>query len=339
MIELPTMIWQRTMPARRFVRVKKAGLLSRWGTAWPLLLLCSCQTPPPSSTIVPAHELPPEMSMNKDAGRGNWLFVTVRLGSGEELPFFVDTGATVTCFDKSLESKLGEPVGIGKLQHYGELAEAGIYPAPRFFLGGVPLITASKVITVDFTKGSSDAGRPVMGVLGQDCLQHYCIQLDFQTGKIRFLDPDHLNTAQLGQAFALTSLGKKGDIRPLINFESFLGTKAVNLIIDTGNAHDGDFELGIFQREVQKHILRVEPEVTGHQSDRAWLPECVWSGQTYTNLLIGSGVNSLGLRFLARHLVTLNFPKRTMYLKWESSGPLRHADIGPGGTGEVEQPP
>jgi len=30
----------------------------------------------------------------------------------------------------------------------------------------------------------------------------------------------------------------------------------------------------------------------------------------------------LGLQFLARHLITLNFPKRIMYLKRTSVGPL-----------------
>ncbi|TMP97794.1 MAG: hypothetical protein E6L09_12645 [Verrucomicrobia bacterium] len=32
--------------------------------------------------------------------------------------------------------------------------------------------------------------------------------------------------------------------------------------------------------------------------------------------------NLIGLQFLARHLVTLNFPKRMMYLKRTSVGPL-----------------
>ena len=40
------------------------------------------------------------------------------------------------------------------------------------------------------------------------------------------------------------------------------------------------------------------------------------------NPLDSSGGNTVGLRFLARHLVTLNFPKRMMYLKRTSVGPL-----------------
>ena len=303
--------------------MKMLCLLGRWGITLPLLMLCSCETRPHLSAIVPASELPPELSMNKEAGCGSWLFVTVRLESGEALPFFIDTGSTVTCFDKSLTSKLGEPIGVGKLQHYGDTIEEGIYPAPKLYIGGVRLVTGNNVIAVDFKQGSADAGRAVMGVLGQDCLQHYCIQLDFQAGTMRFLDTDHLDAAQLGQAFPLTLSGKKGDIRPLIHCANFLAAKGANLIVDTGNAHDGDFETRLFRREVKKHTLRIETAGVNNQPpNRARLPHCTWNGNNYTNLLIGSGVNSIGLRFLARHLLTLNFPRRTLYLKRMTGDPL-----------------
>jgi hypothetical protein len=42
----------------------------------------------------------------------------------------------------------------------------------------------------------------------------------------------------------------------------------------------------------------------------------------YTNLLLGNGGYVLGLRFLARHLVTLDFLNGTMYPRQQSVGPL-----------------
>ena len=50
----------------------------------------------------------------------------------------------------------------------------------------------------------------------------------------------------------------------------------------------------------------------------------VFSGENYPDMYItgNNDDNTIGLRFLARHLVTLNFPKRTMYLKRVSAGPL-----------------
>ena len=62
----------------------------------------------------------------------------------------------------------------------------------------------------------------------------------------------------------------------------------------------------------------------------AHLPECVWDGETYTNFdlalrdrkLYGVEPSILGLGFLSRHLVTLNFPKQILHLKQTSVGPL-----------------
>jgi hypothetical protein len=63
----------------------------------------------------------------------------------------------------------------------------------------------------------------------------------------------------------------------------------------------------------------------------AWFQKCVWNANTYTNLLIGNGGtdfstgnggNLIGLGFLARHLVTFDFPARTLYLKQTRIGPL-----------------
>src|SRR6266516_5504781 len=151
-----------------------------------LLLFCSCATTPEPSAIIPASELPPDVTMNKAAGRGNWLFVTLRLESGEALLFFVDTGMSVTLLDKSLEPKLGKRLGTGRVMHV----------------------------------------------------------------------------------------------------------------------------------------------VNGRKPEHAWLPECVWNGESYRNLIVGNhDLNVLGLRFLARHLVTLDFPKGTMYLKQTSIGPLVDANM------------
>ena len=72
----------------------------------------------------------------------------------------------------------------------------------------------------------------------------------------------------------------------------------------------------------------MQGELNGAKGLGACFPEAEFRGQTYTNLIIGEMPrntplpNLIGLQFLARHLVTLNFPKRMMYLKRTSVGPL-----------------
>jgi hypothetical protein len=283
-----------------------------------LLLLCSCTTTPHSSAIIPASELPADVTMNKDAGRGNLLFVMLRLESGEELPFIVDTGASGTIFDISLEPKLGKRLKTTIVESYwGTKNEAGFYAEPKLYLGSTPLMTGSLIFTLDFKQLSSQTGRPVMGILGMDCLKHYCIQLDFEAGKMRFLDPDHMDAAKLGQAFPLTFSVN----RPFIHNGSLIGEEGTNLVVDSGYRNDGALESGLFRREVLEQRLRAEGDAVNGRSGRVWFLKCVWNGETYTNLLIGAGGNVMGLRFLARHLVTFDFPKRTMYLHQTSVGP------------------
>jgi hypothetical protein len=89
-----------------------------------------------------------------------------------------------------------------------------------------------------------------------------------------------------------------------------------NLLVDTGCRIDGLTERGAMWKIIGAGLL--SPLGIGQ------LHSCVWDGETYTNIRIApvADANVLGLRFLARHLVTLDFPKQTMYLKQTRAGPL-----------------
>lgn len=279
-----------------------------------------------TSAVIPGTKLLADVTINRDAGRGNLLFVTLHLESGEELPFFLDTGSTFTSFDKSLESKLGKRLGGADLSGWGVTKKAMGYAAPKLYLGNILLVTGSRVYIGDFKQLSSQTCRPVMGVLGMDCLRHYCVQLDFEAGKMRFSDSDHRDATQLGKAFPLVF--RKGC--PFIRESSLVGGEGTNLLVDAGYRGDGALESGLFQREIRK--LQSEGKaVNGQHAGRIWFSNCIWNGENYTNLLIGDGGtnfskgqggNEMGLRFLARHLVTFDFPKQMMYLKQTSAGPL-----------------
>jgi hypothetical protein len=77
-----------------------------------LLLLCT--------SAWASQAIPGEIALNEGAGGGRLLIIPLHLEDGTELPFIVDTGAPVTFFDVSLQSKLGKPVGEGVWHHFGE---------------------------------------------------------------------------------------------------------------------------------------------------------------------------------------------------------------------------
>lgn len=283
------------------------------GTILSLLFLCSCTTTTKSSAIVSATELPADVGINKGAGRGGHLTVTLRLNSGEELPFGLDTGCPITFLPKSLESKLGRRLGTKMFENFGTKHRQSIYAAPKLYLGNTLLKTGSRVAISDDS----------LGILGMDCLCHYCIQLDFQAGKMRFLDSKHIQTEELGKAFPLESSRNL-----YIQHGGFFEEKNPALFIDTGFPLDAMLEPALFRQAVleqqpQSIPLLENGVIKGTVPGLASFPKCIWDGNTYTNLAVEKGqLTLIGLSFLARHLVTFDFPKRTMYLKQTSIGPL-----------------
>jgi hypothetical protein len=282
-----------------------------------LILLCSCATAPNWSakdSIRPP--LPAETSFNKEAGHRDHLLVKLRLENGPELLFVVDTGMPMTVVDKSLEPLIGKRLGTtGFTYAWGRKVTSGLYNAPKLYLGGTPLLTGDWVLTDDLKRLNSNP--PIMGILGTDVLRHYCIQLDFAACKMRFLDPDHLNNENLGDAFPLT-LDSMNPIPSIC--ANFLGQKDAYFIVDTGDDEDGALKPKLFQRVLEEQAVDALNQVTmpsGMAQQQAYFATVAFDGQTYRNFILGdfSHANVLGLRFMSRHLVTFNFPKRTMYFQ------------------------
>lgn len=262
----------------------------------------------PAASVRPS--LPPDAAMNRDAGRGSTLLITLRLEDGEELPFLVDTGATGTVLDKSLEPKLGKRVATNVMNNWEGRETVDVFTAPKLYLGRTQLLTGDRVWTTDLKHRS--------GVLGMDCLQHYCLQFDFKAGRLRFLDPGKLDPARLGRVWPLTIRHNL----PFIQRSGLLGGSNTNLLLDMGCRIDG---------------LTGKSAINGLA---VFLPGCTWDGMTCSNLAIAAvdHANVIGIRFFARSLVTLDFPDRKMYLKQLSPGPLADRHSMKFGNDEVEAP-
>ena len=241
--------------------------------------------------------------MNEAAGRGDLIYIVVRLGTGEEGLFLLDTGASVTFLDSSLAPKLGKPLKSVTYRFYDGRGRADVYAAPALYLGDARLVSGPQVLV---HHEDPIPGQRVLGTLGMDCLIHYCVQLDFAARRVRFLHPEHLETADLGQAFPVR--------RRVMVDQNLLGTKGARTMIDTGDLFDGALKT----REFQKALPRKSPR----GEDLARFRAGAFGGVTYSNLVMHecAGPDTLGLRFLARHLVTLNFPKRILYLRPQTAG-------------------
>jgi hypothetical protein len=277
-----------------------------------LIFLCSCAT---EQSI--HRSLPAEVSINKDAGRGGLLIVTLRLENGQKLPFIIDTGASCTFFDKSLEPKLGKPLGTTVGELAGVKSTNNYYDvSPKLYLGGAPLMMTGTIIAAcDLKRMSALLGPPVMGILGMDVLEHYCIQLDFAAGKMRFLDGDRVDKQMWGKAFPIVALNAE-DARPAVA-ENLFGVRGPHSLIDSGYNSDGWLMPKYFRQWTNEAVL-------GTNGEARW-PNGMFGGEKYPLVSLPEQdfeSDAIGIRFLARHLVTLDFPNHTLYLQRQSIGPL-----------------
>jgi hypothetical protein len=211
----------------------------------------------------------------------------------------VDNGFPCTVLDKSLEPELGKPSGTQKVS-YAWFSNTTItthkYKSPKLYLGNTPLMLGEFVITDDLKQKFQ--GRPVAGILGMDCLKHYCIQLDFISKKIHFLDPDHLQSGNLGKPFPLSFSFIEGEPSARMDFCG----KDAWFNLDTGDYTDGTLETALLERTMKTHspdkVLQTKTE-TGATRSKFYFSELEFGGETYTNLLIhkssdGADNNALG---------------------------------------------
>lgn len=261
--------------------------------------------------------------MSKDAGRKKMLVVIVRAENGENWPMILDTGAEGTCFDKSMEPKLGKRLVETTFWNFGKGQDAGIYAAPKLFLGNTLLeMTGTNIATIGLRKMSGGAGGNVVGIIGMDVLAHYCIQLDFAANRIRFLDPERADKKSWGRAIPLID---SGDGCFYIE-DNLAGVKGSGSLIDTGCDYDGWLKPDVFEQWTNHSVPPGKGEVRS--------PNGTLGGETYHELNLSrldDGLetndshmrfNGIGLHVLSENLVTLDFPEKTMYLKRTSEWPL-----------------
>jgi hypothetical protein len=277
-------------------------------------VLCSCSSMHPREVQRPA-----DLNMNKGAGRGDELLATVHLEDGQELLMIVDTGAPYSLIDESLKPILGKPVGkFTTGSCYGK-ANFQIYKAPKLYLGSTQLRTWHQIATTPILKQLSDdmnrmmnTNRPIRGVLGMDCLRYYCLQLDFEAGRVRFLDPKHPNPEAWGEAFPMRCVHGSYFVPG-----NLAGTKEGDTMIDTGCNFDGFM--------TAKLLRQWTGQMHSPLNGEAHSPDAVFAGHDYSDIHLteNDDGNGIGLSFLARHLVTIDFPQRRFYLKRTSVGRLK----------------
>ena len=273
----------------------------------------------------------PEKSSEKFAGQKILAEFTFARGAedillpvkfkGKEHLFVLDTGASHTIFDISFKQELGKAkrVGIGKTAGSPMVAE--LFDAPEAFLGPLSIQDCQEVACMDLKMPSLICGKEIRGFIGMNFLKKYVIQIDFDKGKLSFLNPMSHQNSDRGEEFAINynSFGL-----PHITGYILDGIRvdySIDFIIDTGSNITGGLESKIFREILAKKKLKTSEALvetaSGTVRSRCIRISDISVGPLdYEGLIFGeSNCFNLGLPFWARHLVTFDFPNNKTYLK------------------------
>jgi hypothetical protein len=263
-----------------------------------------------------AQEADPVLASFDVTRDGDALVLPVRL-DGKTYSFLVDTGTTFNCFDRSL--LVGKPLKKTDLDAPDGPITLDLFPPPPATIGHLKLQSDQSVVGMDFEKLRQGSGIDLYGVIGMDFLRRHIIRVDFDRGKLEFLTgvcPDS------GEAVSFATSAE--DMLPRL-WASIPGWLREPFLIDTGHLTDttGSLKQSLFRSLLTDGKLAVVQETLGGTvRGTAKVRLGRGRGLTVQAFEVSEPLyceevteNRLGLAFLARFVVTFDFPRGVMYLK------------------------
>ncbi len=244
------------------------------------------------------------------------IFIPVYI-QGKEYLFILDTGASITIFDASLKKLLGKPKRMLEVQTAGNPAVMQMFESPSIHIGPFILPQGSEIGCVDLNMFKMIEGRELSGILGMDFLRKHAIKIDFDNGLVSFVEEDKANLFDFEQELEITFNTKnipqiKGHISKQIE---------IDFVIDSGNISAGSLNKTICDKLIEEQNVKTLKSVmitaSGSQETREIRVDSLTiSNLEYKDLIFGeSSYDNLGLEFLDRHTVIMDFPNKKMYLK------------------------
>ena len=148
-------------------------------------------------------------------------------------------------------------------------------------------------------------------------MKKYLIQIDFDRGRLSFIQPINSPDPGWGEELAI-AYGPYG--LPYIK-GTIIGNTDVLFLIDTGMNYTGDLENKIFEEIIKsrettysKDLVQVAGETIPEMSFR--IDNLSVGSLKYQGLILDvTNFSRLGLGFLFRHIVTFDFPNSKVYFK------------------------
>ncbi|MHC4110713.1 MAG: aspartyl protease family protein [Planctomycetota bacterium] len=298
------------MDLDKICTIRKVALLLYF-----LVFTSGCADEPERASDAPANQK--VIAEFKIARSGDPILLPVTFKDKEYL-FLLDTGSSHTAFDTSLKHELGEVTKVKKGLTAGSRIVTEFYNAPAAFLGPLNVKDCGEVACLDLKMVSLVLGKQISGLLGMNFLNKYIVQIDYDNGTLLFLQPLQKRHSGWGNELSI-SYNSHGI--PTITGNIYDSIK-VDFQIDTGATNStGGLSSNIFDQILSEKELKTSEELIATasgivQSREARIGNLSVGSFEYQDLIFGeANWSHLGLLFLSRHIVTLDFPNNRIYLK------------------------
>ena len=247
--------------------------------------------------------------------------------AGKRYDFLVVTAATHTCYSTDLRRHLGKPLVPPKAATAVGVGELPMFDAPHAMVGKLPLHGPGELVCcLDLQGRNWNLDTPIGGIIGMAFLRLHIVDLDFDEGTLalrrQLPDVKELKYTRIGLAVSRNGL-------PLVKCE-VAGRRHVALL-DTAYDYSGHLELSFAKRLIDAGAVgRSGAALIGGRKDSKFLhlvnsrfsmakfehSSLVFTVTSGTDLTDSSRI---GVRYLRRFNVVLDFPQHNMYLRKSKS--------------------
>jgi len=241
---------------------------------------------------------------------------------GETHYFIVDTESSVSAIDASYRDRLVASPWLGSTDiSLFQTEVRALYQCPELSVGGIRA-DLQGVGCVDLGMMKRITGEQCDGILGMDFLQNYVVSMDFDKQTLTIGDrvPEDL-TKGAARILLTRMANNRVGVPALLN-----RTLSLVLLLDSASTSSVCLgkanwnKLGNPQAGTQRRLIAMI-ENPAAESFKLRLREMQVASDDYPNLLCSlwpredATSDHIGLAFLRRHVATIDFPNKTLYLR------------------------
>lgn len=257
--------------------------------------------------------------------RGDHLIVPLKVG-GRTLPCLVDTGCTHNLLDVQHQAVLGKQQGTAEITTAQGGVEVAYFESPKMRLGPVKLGRTEPVLCYDCSELRKGLGLDIQAVVGMAALKEHIVEIDFDEGKLSILPNDAEPDPHWGEPLPLTA--DRAGLRYFVTL-SVAGIDS-SFLLDTG-ASSTSIERDLTKQLLKLFMLRDVGTLHFQTFDGKYVEPVYFVRELslgpFTHRQVEAhrdGDSKLGLDYLSRYRVVLDFPGRKIYLNKGAKYDARH---------------